>query len=50
MTMVNSQAKVTTKDGTTEAINMEIVVRQGDALSTTLFNIVLDGVMKCDTD
>lgn len=42
----NSQAKVTTNDEVTKAINIEIGVRQGHALSTTLFNIVLDGVIK----
>jgi hypothetical protein len=46
MTMDNSRARISTIEGVTNEINIERGVRQGDALSTTLFNIALDGAIK----
>jgi hypothetical protein len=46
MTMDNSKARISTTEGVTNEINIERGVRQGDALSTTLFNIALDGAIK----
>jgi hypothetical protein len=46
MTMDNSRARISTTEGVTNEINIERGVRQGDALSTTLFNIALDGAIK----
>lgn len=46
MTMEGSLAKVVTSEGTTEDISIETGVRQGDALSTTLFNIALEGAVR----
>lgn len=46
MTMDGSIARALTREGTTEEINIQRGVRQGDALSTTLFNIALDGTVK----
>lgn len=46
MTMDNSCAKIMTSEGTTDNIIIQKGVRQGDALSTTLFNIALDGAIK----
>jgi hypothetical protein len=46
MTMDNSKARISTTEGVTNEINIERGVRQGDALSTTLVNITLDGAIK----
>jgi hypothetical protein len=46
MTMDNSKARISTTEGVTNEINIERGVRQGHALSTTLFNIALDGAIK----
>lgn len=46
MTMERSEAVVTTHEGTTNAFNIETGVRQGDALSTSLFNIALEGSIR----
>ena len=46
MTMDGSQAKAISNGRLTRPIKIEIGVRQGDALSTTLFNIVLDGAVR----
>lgn len=45
MTMEGSRARVITNEGATEEVEIQTGVRQGDALSTTLFNIALDGVI-----
>jgi hypothetical protein len=42
MTMDNSRARISTTEGVTNEITIERGIRQGDALSTTLFNIALD--------
>ncbi|KAI4459669.1 reverse transcriptase (rna-dependent dna polymerase) [Holotrichia oblita] len=44
-TMEGSCAIVLTNKGVTKEVEIKTEVRQGDALSTTLFNIVLDGVI-----
>jgi hypothetical protein len=46
MTMDNSRARISTTEGVTNEINIQRGVRQGDALSITLFNIALDGAIK----
>ncbi|KAH0818455.1 hypothetical protein GEV33_004336 [Tenebrio molitor] len=46
MTMDNSRARISTTECVTNEINIERGVRQGDALSTTLFNIALGGAIK----
>lgn len=42
----HSAAKITTQEGGTKNIKTKVGVRQGDSLSTNLFNIVLDGGIK----
>ncbi|XP_072398001.1 uncharacterized protein [Diabrotica undecimpunctata] len=46
MTMDGARAKATTEDGSTKSIAIETGVRQGDSLSTTLFNISAEGSVK----
>jgi hypothetical protein len=46
MTMDDSRARISTTECVTNEINIERGVRQGDALSTTLFNIALGGAIK----
>ena len=46
MTTEGSLARVATQDGDTADINIRKGVRQGDALSTTLFNIALNGTIE----
>jgi hypothetical protein len=46
MTMGNSRARISTAEGVTNEINIKRGVRQGDALSSTLINIALDGAIK----
>ena len=46
MTMEPSLARVATQDGDTAEINIRKGVRQGDSLSTTLFNIALNGAVE----
>jgi hypothetical protein len=46
MTMGNSRARISTAEGVTNEINIKRGVRQGDTLSSTLFNIALDGAIK----
>jgi hypothetical protein len=46
MTMGNSKARISTAEGVTNEINIKRGVRQGDTLSSTLFNIALDGAIK----
>jgi hypothetical protein len=41
MTLEDSQAQVVTKNNVTEIFNVNVGVRQGDALSVILFNLVL---------
>jgi hypothetical protein len=46
MTSKDSYGKVKIQAQPTEASGIEIGLRQGDALSTTLFNIVLEKVIR----
>lgn len=46
MTMEKSRARINTLETTSEEIAIETGVRQGDSLSTTLFNITLDGAVR----
>lgn len=46
MTLQNPNGKLKIQGQLTEAFGIEIELRQGDALSTTLFNIVLDKVIR----
>jgi hypothetical protein len=50
MTLEDSKARVVTENNMTESFNINVGVRQGDALSVTLFNLVLDYIIrKVDT-
>lgn len=46
MTMTNTRMRVKTTKGVTEEFEINKGVRQGDSLSTTLFNLALDYVVK----
>lgn len=46
MRMHDSTARITAKEDDTENIRIEVGVRQGNSLSTTLFNIALDKAIK----
>jgi hypothetical protein len=50
MTVQNTRAVVKTDNGRSEKFNISIGLRQVDALSTLLFNLVLEGIIrKLDT-
>ncbi|XP_072384566.1 uncharacterized protein [Diabrotica undecimpunctata] len=46
MTMDGARAKVTTEEDSTKSIAIETGVRQGDSLSTTLFNMAVEETVK----
>lgn len=46
MTLEDSQAVVVAENNMTESFNVNIEVRQGDALSVILFNLVLGYIIK----
>ena len=46
MTLKDSNGKVKIQGQSTEAFGIEIGLRQGDVLSTTLFNIVLEKLIR----
>ena len=50
MTMQNTQAAVETEHGRSEKFGVNTGLRQGDALSTLLLNLVIEGIIrKLDT-
>ena len=46
MALEDSQARVVIENNVTESFNIDVGVRQGDALSVTLFNLVLDYIRR----
>jgi hypothetical protein len=50
MMLQDSDGKVKIQEQLTEAFNIERGLRQGDALATTLFNIVLKVIRNFETD
>ena len=44
-TLTNSRAVVEVYQGTTDVLNINNGLRQGDALSTIIFNLVLEGAL-----
>ena len=50
MTMQNTRAVVETEHGMSEKFSINTGLRQGDAVSTLMFNLVLEGIIrKLDT-
>jgi hypothetical protein len=46
MTPEDSKAKVVTDINMTESFNINVAVRQGNALPVTMFNLALDYIIK----
>jgi hypothetical protein len=46
MTLEDSQARIVTENNMVESFNIKVGVRQGDALSVTLFNLVLGNIIR----
>jgi len=45
MTLEESQAKLFTENNMPESFNVDVGVRQGDALTVIVFNLVLDYII-----